>query len=184
MAEPKKVYWDACVWLSLINGEADRIGRCQYQIDLAQKGDVQIWTSSLSLAEVFKKKCSGENISLAETKDEDFERFMEQDFVYEVQVDHDISVLARRLLRKNPELKKPNDAVHLATAVLNNVDELHTFDGDNLLSLDGKIDRRDGKKLVICEPPTPTNQQLNLILTPLDEVPEDIEGGNDPLARK
>ena len=54
-----------------------------------------------------------------------------------------------------PNLKPP-DAIHLASAVLGNVAEFHTFDGDGrrpgLLQLDGEIDRLDGGKLRICTP--------------------------------
>lgn len=153
MADLKNVYWDACLWISLINGETGKADRCQYVIERSKVGEFQVWTSSISLAEVFKKKCEGKNVSLDESKDMDFEKYIEQDFLTEVQVDHDTGLLARRLLRKFPELKKPNDAIHLATAVLNNVDELHTFDDENLIPLDGKIERADGKLLVICFPP-------------------------------
>jgi predicted nucleic acid-binding protein len=161
----KKVYWDACVWLSLINDDPGRADRCRHLVEQAKQGDVQIWTSSITLAEVFKKKCEGKNISLPETGDEGFENLLNQDFVYEVQADHDIGVLARRLLRKYPALKQPNDAIHAATAALNNIDELHSFDGDNLTPLNGLIDKRDGTKLIICEPPAVKNVQLDLTLT-------------------
>jgi predicted nucleic acid-binding protein len=160
LADPKKVYWDSCVWISLINEETGKVKRCQNVIDQARKGEVQIWTSSLTLAEVFKKKCDGASVSIAEAHDADFEKYIEQDFLVEVQLDHDIGVLARRLLRAHPDLKKPADAIHLASAVLNNVDELHTFDGDNLLGLNEKISRRDGKPLVICLPPEPVQESL------------------------
>jgi hypothetical protein len=33
-----------------------------------------------------------------------------------------------------------------------NVDEMHTFDGSDLLSLDGKVNRADGKSPKICIP--------------------------------
>lgn len=148
------------MWISLINQEAGKVKRCQYVIDQAEKGEAQIWTSSLTLAEVFKKKCDGAILSIAEAHDVDFEKYIEQEFMVEVQLDHDIGVLARRLLRAHQELKKPADAIHLASAALNNVDELHTFDGDNLLSLNGKIMRRDGKPLVICIPPEPVQPGL------------------------
>ncbi len=163
MADPKKVYWDACIWLGLINEEDGKVDRCKFVIEQAKAQAMQIWTSSLSLAEVFKKKCEGKNVSLEESKDVDFEKYIEQEFLTEVQVDHDVGLLARRLLRKHPDLKKPNDAIHLATAALNNLDELHTFDVENLLPLNGKIDRMDGKQLIICVPPEkPANPQVEL----------------------
>ena len=171
MADPLKVYWDACIWIGLINGEANKADRCEHLIERAKVGEVQIWTSTITLAEVFKKKCEGEIISLGEAKDIDFEDYVQSDFVILVQVDQAIGILARRLLRKHPELKKPNDALHLATATLNNVAELHTFDSENLLSLDGKIARRDGEFLKICEPPVPKNVQ---ILMPLPHPNADV----------
>jgi predicted nucleic acid-binding protein len=153
LAETKNVYWDSCVWIGLINEEDGKASRCQYVVDQARGRAMQIWTSSISLAEVFKKKCEGKNVALEESRDVDFEKYIEQEFLTEVQVDHDIGLLARRLLRRFPELKKPNDAIHLATAMLNNLYEFHTFDEDNLLLLNGKIDRMDGAPLVICIPP-------------------------------
>lgn len=172
MADQKNIYWDSCTWLSLINGEPGRVDNCEHIIEQARKGEVRIWISSLTLAEVFKKKCDAGNRSLSEEKDVEFEKFMEQDFVVEVQVDHSIATIARRLLRKHPELKQPNDAIHLATAAINNVDEFHTFDRDNLLVLNAKIKRRDGKELVICEPPPPPPvQQIPLFSPPRTTEP-------------
>lgn len=156
MADPKKIYWDSCIWLCLINGEQPWASHCKALIELAKQGKVQIWTSSFTLAEVYKTKMAGLTVELAEERDSNFEEFIAQDYLVEVQVDHEVGVYARRLLRKNPELKKPGDAIHLATAALNNVDELHTIDAVNLLPLDGRIDCRDGKKLRICNPTAPS----------------------------
>ena len=178
MADTKKVYWDSCVWISLINQEAGRVENCQAMVEAARKGEVSIWTSSLSLTEVFKKKCSGVNGQIEGSKDPDFEAFIEQDFVTEVQVDHDIAVVARRLLRSNQQLKKPADAIHLATAVLYNLDEFHTYDGDNLLPLDGKIPRRDGVMLRICVPPPPKQGELALEVV-TQQQPGDSNGNQE-----
>lgn len=152
MARSRRIYWDACIWLTLINGESESSARCEYLIEQARKGDISIWTSSLTLAEVFRKKCEDRDASLPETEDLNFENFLEQDFLVEVQLDHDIGTMARRLLRLHPQLKKPTDAIHLATAISHDIDEFHTYDYKNLLRLNGKIDRKDGKSLTICEP--------------------------------
>jgi len=95
-----------------------------------------------------------------------FEDFILQNFVTRVQVDLDVGTLARRLLRAYPVIAKPQDGIHLATALLNNVDELHSYDRENLLGLSGKIDRKDGIKLQICHPPSrpaPVQRQLSPI---------------------
>ena len=159
LADTKKVYWDSCVWISLINQEAGRVENCQAMVEAA-------------------KKCSGVNGQIEGSKDPDFEAFIEQDFVTEVQVDHDIAVVARRLLRSNQQLKKPADAIHLATAVLYNLDEFHTYDGDNLLPLDGKIPRRDGVMLRICVPPPPKQGELALEVV-TQQQPGDSNGNQE-----
>lgn len=153
MADPKNVYWDTCVWLSLINEEVGRVERCRYVISEARARNIQIWTSAFTLAEVFKKTIEGKGVTLPESKDHEFEEYIEQEFLTVVQVDFDIGVLARRLLRKHVPLKKPADAVHLATALLNNIDEFHTFDEVNLIPLSGIVMRADSVGLTICFPP-------------------------------
>lgn len=161
MADPKKVYWDACTWLSLINQQAGRAECCRYVISEARAGNIEIWTSAFTLAEVFKKSIGdGKPLSLDESKDLEFEQYIQQDFLVVVQVDVDVGVLARRLLRKHPKLRKPADGIHLATAVLYNLDEFHTYDGDNLLVLNGEVKRQDGKPLVICQPPQDPHPRL------------------------
>lgn len=170
MAEKRKVYWDACIWFALIKQEPGRFAKCQHIIDQARKGEVEIWTSALTLAEVFRKQCGGTEASgLPADKDREFEDFLSQDFVYEVQLDRPIGVAARRLLRAHAQLKKPQDAVHLASAVMNNLSEFHTFDAVNLLCLNGFVTTRGGHPLLICEPPDPP-ADLFSALTPIEEA--------------
>lgn len=148
----KNVYWDTCTWLTYINGDAGD-DDCLYVIECARREEVKIWTSSLSLAEVYKVKCAAGQKALAEARDREFEEYILQGFVQEVQVDHEIAVMSRKLCRAySPPLRKPTDGIHLASAVLWNVDELHTYDEENLLPLDGKVARQDGKMLRICKP--------------------------------
>ena len=108
MASPKKVYWDTNVWLALINQEAGRVDRCRYVISEARAGKVQIWTSTISLAEAFKVTGEISGVVLPEIKDLEFEQYVTQDCYVLVQVDYDIGVQARRLLRAHPPLKKPD----------------------------------------------------------------------------
>ncbi len=151
----KRVYWDACAWLGLINREDDRFPVLRYYIEQAQQGKVEIWTSAFTLAEVFKRRCKEKNEVLDSSKDDAFEDYLSQPFIKMVAVDREIGTWARRLLRKFPKLKKPQDAIHLATAARHNIDEFHTFDDENLIPLNGQIDRLDGSKLVIGRPVLP-----------------------------
>jgi predicted nucleic acid-binding protein len=149
------VYWDACAWLGLINGEQDRHASCKYTMEQAEKHDVEIVTSAFTLAEVFKRKCAEATSGIRPTSDTKFEDYLTKEHVVLVAVDRDVATYARTLLRNFPELKKPQDAIHLATAALNNVDEFHTYDGENLLPLDGKVIRADRQSLTICTPMAP-----------------------------
>lgn len=148
----KKVYWDTCTWLTMINGEPGS-DDCDYVIECAKREELQIWTSSLALAEAYRVKCDQAYRSVAEARDREFELFIESGFVIEVQVDHEIAVMSRKLCRSHAKLKKPTDGIHLASAVRWDVDEFHTFDGADLLPLDGQVHRADGKLLKICIPP-------------------------------
>lgn len=160
MAKILRVYWDASAWLGLIKHEPGRFDACKHWIDLAEKRNAEIVTSIFSLVEVYKMKRDDRPDEPSEKSDEPFEKFLEQDYVIRRQVDQDVAILARRLLRKHDSLRKPTDAVHLATAILTDVDELHTFDARNLLSLDGRVQTSSGANLRICMPfvlpPDPT----------------------------
>nr|WP_172685430.1 type II toxin-antitoxin system VapC family toxin [Methylobacterium oryzae] len=155
MPSKPKYYWDACAWIALIKQETGRFDACKHTIELAEEGKVEIWTSAFTLAEVYKRRIDGGSTSLEAEKDKDFEDYIEKDFVQIVQVDADVGTAARRLLRAFPDIGKPQDAIHVATALLNDMDELHTFDRADLLNLSGVLDRSDGNKLTICHPPSP-----------------------------
>lgn len=151
-----KYYWDACIWITLIQDRDSIRGQCcQYVLDLAKTGKCEIWTSSFCLAEVYKRKCDMTQVGLQEEKDQYFEDLIEQEFIKKISVDMDVAKVARRLLRRFPKIGKPQDGIHVASCILENLDELHTFDRDDLLDLDGKIDRLDKGKLRICLPPYP-----------------------------
>jgi predicted nucleic acid-binding protein len=185
LAEKPRYYWDACAWIALIQQEAGRFDSLRYVIEQAQEEKVEIWTSNFTLAEVYKRPCDGDQKMLLPQQDKPFEDYIIQSFVQRVQVDYDVGVLARRLLRNYPTIQKPQDGIHLATALLYNVDELHTFDRENLLDLSDKIARRDSKMLRICHPPKPPvpapPESLPLFKKLEENAPETkkAEGGNN-----
>ncbi|MGB9367253.1 MAG: PIN domain-containing protein [Xanthobacteraceae bacterium] len=159
MANPKRIYWDACVWIALIQQEAvrdekgklieDRFAMCRNVLAAAERDFVEIATATLSYAEVcgpLETRTQGET-RIAE--------FFEVDYILTVNVDRAVGERARTLMMSGFSKLKPADACHLAAAALSNAEEMHTFDA-KLLVLDGKIDRADGKKLVICKPGTGT----------------------------
>jgi predicted nucleic acid-binding protein len=165
---PKRIYWDACAWIALIQKERirdasgavveDREQMCRTVIEAAKKGSFEIATSALSYAEV----CKDTNVR---GKDEDqIASFFEHDFILPVALDRLIGEHSRALMLKGFSGLKPPDAIHVATAAFVSADEMHTFDS-KLLSLSGLIDKRDSTKLKICKPdvggaPGPLLQQM------------------------
>lgn len=192
MANKPRYYWDACCWIALIKQEAGRIDSLRYVIEMAQRGEVEIWTSTFTLAEVFKRKCGVDTAEMPASDDEAFEDYLEQDFVQRVQVDVDVGTAARRLLRRFPAIRKPQDAIHVATAALNGVDEFHTFDGHDLLPLDGQIPTIGNGKLKICRPPAAPDplagtmfEGMHIDNLPADEIIEDeIANIRDEVAKR
>jgi predicted nucleic acid-binding protein len=159
---PKRRYWDACAWIALIIDEKihdpadDPNGRvvehrgqmCRQLIHAAQKGVVEVVTSSFSLVEVCKSS------GVKDGSDDKIKRFFEHSFVLIVNVDAQVGELARKLMREEHPGLKPADATHLASAVIGRAEELHTFDR-KLLNLSGKIIGLDGTPLRICKPAPP-----------------------------
>lgn len=145
----KRIYFCANVWISFINKEAGRYQAVEQIIQFAKKGECEIWTSTISIAEVFKSNAQG---AAAVASDETIDALFEQGWVTMVSSDVLIAKDARTLLRAHPALKKPFDAIHLATAIRHNCDVFHTFDGVNLLGLHEKVNRADGVKLAITQP--------------------------------
>ena len=125
-------------------------GQVQQTLMAAEKGKCELLTSTISIAEVYKIHAKDEE---ADASDEKIDLLFEQEYIQMVVVDFFVAKEARKLLRTyNPPLKKPFDAIHLATAVRQDCDEFYTFDHDDLLRLDGKIENKNGKRLIIKKP--------------------------------
>lgn len=150
MSDRQRVYWDACAWLGMLNGEGEKQAALEHVWAKALNGEVEIWTSAFCIAEVYRLKCEKEWTALSPENDQKINDAFEQDFVKTVQVDTDIAKLAKTLLRTHEKLTKPSDAIHLATAVYWNLDQLHTYDGSDLLGL--PVQTSEGKELLVCKP--------------------------------
>ena len=148
---PRRVYWDACTWIALIQrekiviGASDRDTLCRAVIAEAKKDRIEILTSTFSLVEVCKDP------KVRTSKEDQIGAYFENDYILLMNLDRLIGEHARQLMTVGHAGLKPADAVHVASAVLGQVSELHTFD-DKLLRLDGEVARIDGGKLRICTP--------------------------------
>ncbi|MFM9842534.1 MAG: type II toxin-antitoxin system VapC family toxin [Dongiaceae bacterium] len=152
---PKRVCWDACSWIALIqkekiqkeNGRVEnRYGMCRSVIDLAVKGKIELATSAVSLAEVCRHP------GVAQASADAIKNFFEQDYILIVPTDQIVGEKARELMMAGYSKLKPPDAIHLATAIETpGILELHSFD-ERLLEFDGKLQRFNGEMLRICKP--------------------------------
>jgi predicted nucleic acid-binding protein len=154
MAASRRIAWDACTWIALIQREKiidatgivieDRGALARAVIDAAVSGRCEIVISGLCLAEVSKNPpgmAGGDKVG----------PFFEHDYVLTAPVDTIVGNKARELMMAGHAKLRPADAIHLATALVTNVDEMHTFDS-RLLAFDGLLAKRDGSKLKICKP--------------------------------
>ncbi len=150
------IYWDACIFIAIINkekrpnNEMDGIYDC---IDNIDKGHVMI----MALRDLIFDEVELRTLESAEL----FRKIMKRRGVELPSKDVRIERLARELCdyydNKGPKPLGDKDSLHLATAIHYRADALYTFDGGgkggtvSLLSLSGNV---AGKyPLLICKPP-------------------------------
>lgn len=153
---PKTVYWDSCCFIGLIKEETGRYKVLRALYTQAEKGELIIVTSALTLSEVCRVRCE-EGVGQPRNKmneegDKYLDRFFDNDFFCLIEVSPRIAFQARRLYRAHPQIRITNDAVHLATALEECVDEMHSYDTNDLLALSGQITNKSDRPLSIILP--------------------------------
>jgi len=151
MIKKDLVYWDSCTFLGWFNDkeEPENTKKCLGTIKAAEREEIIIVTSAITLIEVIKIK--GKN-QLSQENEKIIKDFFENNFIKVVNVERFVAEDARYLIWKYPHLN-PKDSIHLATTLRHNVPLLNSFD-DHLLKLNGKI---EGIK--ITEPNIDLNHQ-------------------------
>ncbi len=112
----RKPYFDASVFIAWINGEVvkgvDRRAIADSILALAERGDFQIYTSTLTMAEVHKPRGRER---LPENLGDRILAYFEHDFIQIIDVDRNIGEQAHQLCRQHGIY--PNDGIHLACAM-------------------------------------------------------------------
>lgn len=122
-----KPYFESSVWIAWLKGEVeqsiDRRKVADHLFRHASDGKFAICTSTLTLAEVHKKRHGS---VLAHSDDEKILDFFEQEFIEVINVDRIIGEQANRLCREFG--LSPCDGIHLASALRAHCDYLLTWD--------------------------------------------------------
>jgi predicted nucleic acid-binding protein len=138
-------YFDACLFLVLINDDAPRSKMVEALLDDAEAGNCEIYTSQLSVAEVAfgDQEKKGKALSaLAEKKIDKL--WHPTSPIRLIDVHNGVSSEARSVIRQAMKQGwtkgenwsvKPPDAIHVASAKLLKVQHLFTYD-DRLIKLD------------------------------------------------
>jgi len=168
MPDPRKVYWDACNFLSYINGVPDRTPVLEELLRQSKAREIRIFTSTVSIVEVAFASQEQAGKALSDEQEQQIDDlWSDAEAIALVEFHAMIATEARRIIRvglpKGWSLKAA-DAIHLATAKRVKVAEVHTYDD--------KLDRyADEIGIKICRPYTP---QGVLDLPGKDSPPEPV----------
>jgi predicted nucleic acid-binding protein len=121
---PAKVYWDSCLFIEILERKKpDRLDACDALHELAKKGDLIIVASTIALVEVNK---FDQPSALPENQSKQILDFFENPYIHLRQLDRPTAELSHTLTRTHGLM--PGDAIHVATALLAQVDVLYTYD--------------------------------------------------------
>ena len=126
-------YWDADAFLGYFKEEPDKYAACENVLKAAETGRVMIVTSALTIAEVLWAK-GGPKLSRG--KRDVIELFFRSPYISVRNVTRKIAEHARDIVWDRNI--RPKDAIHVATALIEKIPVLNTFD-QNLLKHDSRL---------------------------------------------
>ena len=133
LSDPVRRYWDSTNFISLIaEDEPSRAETCQRILEDAEQGTSQVVISALTIAEVIKPK--GQPV-LTEDAETTISNFFLHEYMLVYDLNRAIAEHARKLARQHG--LRPNDAVHLATAIAAKVDVFETYNTNDFSGLEG-----------------------------------------------
>lgn len=136
---PRQVYWDSCIFIALLAGEPHHRTAIQELATQWNQGQITLVTSTLTVAEVLMAKCGPPGTPATRLRPD-----------LEVSLDSLFNNTNMRLINVDPILARearnfvwqfsirPKDAIHVASALVAGVDEMHTTDAE-LLRASGLI---------------------------------------------
>lgn len=150
----EKIYWDTDCFLGHFQSETGKAEKCDGVLERAERGDVLIVTSALTIAEVLWMRGGPR---LAKDKAAIVQKFFRRSYIRVVNVSRKIAESAQ--LHVWDSDIKPKDAIHVATAILLGADALETFDA----GLIGKSGTVGSPLLLIREPQAAAQGRMPLV---------------------
>jgi len=145
----KRPYLDANVYIAAISGpqaaDPAKVQLAAEILQLAEQGMFQVFASTFIEAEVIKP--AGSAVPLTQTQEGTIEAYFNRDCFVWIEVDRPIAQKARQIARDHSGFRPP-DAVHVASALRANCDQLLTWDEN----LNNKGAGRTIETLYICPP--------------------------------
>jgi len=152
-----KPYIESSVFIALIANEVTEgieRGRISKEVlSYAENGDYTVYTSALTIAEVYKQK--GNIIStLTNDQSDRILEYFEHEYIKVIDIDRRVAEEAHKLSKRLG--LTPNDAIHLASAIKAQCDKLLTWD----IKFINKVQIAE---IVMEVPAIPPPEQLPLI---------------------
>jgi predicted nucleic acid-binding protein len=129
----ERVYWDTDAFLGHLQGEKGKVDLCAGTLQRAERGELVIFTSALTIAEVLWRRGSPK---LPKTKAKLLRQFFRRTIFRVSNVTRGIAHEAQDLVWAHGIM--PKDAIHVATAIREKVTAFETFDAE-LLKLPSKL---------------------------------------------
>ncbi len=154
------VYWDSVIYITILAG--DKKDKALYEGSIYALTQMEKRNSFLVVSQLVNIEVTP-TIRPPKIK-EKFENVLKRSNVTLVSMGKRVSELASQIIdicKDMDRVIKPPDSIHLATALIYNVDEFYTND-DKLLKLDGilKVPKYNVPKII--KPPLPTQLTLGL----------------------
>lgn len=150
----EKIYWDTDCFLGHFQAEPGKAEKCDGVLERAERGDVIIVTSALTIAEVLWMRGGPK---LSKDKASIVQKFFRKSYIRVVNVSRKIAEAAQTYVWDNDI--RPKDAIRVATAVAFGADALETFDS-GLIGKSGKV---GSPLLLIREPQAAAQARMPLV---------------------
>lgn len=155
----QKIYCDSCVFLAVLKEEENRVHVINALFDQAKKGQIQIFTSALTIAEVlnlqgYKSPITKEDREMVR---ELFRMLDDKDNqLFEIfNVDPALAKRAQDIVWDHGI--KPKDAIHVTTALVYEANVFYSY--DNTLCNKGLLETNFGR-VQLSEPQPPAQSSL------------------------